>query len=165
MKKILLSLVLVSTAMFAKTDSDVVQEILQKNQSQFTYEAFFELAKSGDIDAQTLLGEMYLDGIGVEKDPQKAFFWLSKAAKKEDPQAQYLLGTMYENGIYVSTDMHRAVKWYKEAALQGDVMAQYNLALIYKDGKGGVQKDLKEAFKWLKMVEAEEDKVTKVAMK
>ncbi len=129
-----------------------------------TYEAFFTLAKSGDLDAQALLGEMYLDGIGVEKDTQKAFFWLSKAAKRNDPQAQYLLGAMYENGIYVTADMDRAVKWYTEAAKQGDVMAQYALALIYKDGKGAIAKDLNKAMHWMKMVEKQKDKLMKVAM-
>ncbi len=109
------------------------------------YQSFFRLAKSGDVDSQAMLGEMYLDGIGVRIDHDKAFFWLSKAAHSGDPQAQYLLGMMYENGLKVAQNMKRAVEWYEKAAAQNDAMAQYNLAMIYKDGKGGIKKDLKKA--------------------
>ena len=130
------------------------------------YKSFFELAKSGDVDAQTMLGEMYLDGInGVAVNHEKAFFWLNKAAKHGDPQAEYLLGFMYENGLYVVSNMERAVKWYKKAAKNGDVLAQYNLALIYKEGKGSIRKNMKEAFKWLQMVQKEENSIASVAMK
>lgn len=129
-------------------------------------QGFFELAKSGDLDAQTMLGELYLDGLnGVEKDPQKAFFWISKAANREEPQAQYLLGYMYENGIHVAKDVKKAVRWYKKSAMQGDVLAQYNLALIYKEGKGNVSKNINEAFKWIQMVQKEERRVEQVAMR
>ncbi len=149
----------------AQTPAVSPPEKSQTGQASGTYKAFFALAKSGDLDAQALLGEMYLDGIGVEKDAQKAFFWLSKAAKRNDPQAQYLLGSMYENGIYVTADMQRAVKWYTESAKQGDVMAQYTLALIYKDGKGEIAQDLNKAMHWMKMVEKQKDKLVKMAMR
>jgi Phr family secreted Rap phosphatase inhibitor len=161
MKKILVGLGLASTLLFGANHTPLpqLQDITE-------YKAFFDLAKSGDIDAQTMLGEMYLDGInGVAVDHEKAFFWLSKAAKRGDPQAEYLLAFMYENGLYVVKNMPRAIKWYKEAARKGDVLAQYNLALIYKEGKDGVAKDMKEAFKWLRMVQQEEDRIARLAMK
>ncbi len=164
MKKVIVVWLWTFSLLFATESTDALEK-LKKIESGATYEAFFELAKNGDIDAQTLLGEMYLDGIGVERDSQKAFYWLVRAAKQKDAQAEYLLGYMYEHGIFVSEDITKAVSWYKKAALQGDVMAQYNLALIYKDGKGSIGKDMQEAFKWLQMVEAEEDKITKVAMR
>jgi TPR repeat protein len=164
MKKVISLLLFSASMLFSQNNMDAL-EILKNEQPSATYEAFFELAKSGDVDAQTLVGEMYLDGIGVKTDYEKAFFWLSKAAQREDSQAQYLVGYMYENGLYVAKDIVSAVKWYKKAALRGDVMAQYNLALIYKDGRDGIQKNMKEAFKWLKMVEEEEEKITKIAMK
>lgn len=161
MKKILTGLGLTATLLFGANHTPLpqLQDITE-------YKAFFELAKSGDTDAQTMLGEMYLDGInGVAVDHEKAFFWLSKAAKKGEPQAQYLLGFMYENGLYVVKNMPRALKWYKQAALKGDVLAQYNLALIYKEGKDGIAKNMKEAFKWLHMVQKEEEKASRLAMK
>jgi TPR repeat protein len=112
-----------------------------------------------------ILGEMYLDGIGVKIDHEKAFFWLSKAAGNGDVEAQYLLGFMYENGLKVAQNIKRATKWYKEAAMQGDVLAQYNLAIIYKEGKGEVKKDMKEAFRWLTMVEESKEGFANLASK
>ena len=163
MNKFLLLLALALSSLFAQNSNDDMMKILENRQTDVSYDAFLELAKSGDLDAQTLLGEMYLDGIGVETDYEKAFFWLSKAAHRDDAQAQYLLGLMYEKGLHVTQDVKHAVKWYKKSALQGDVLAQYNLALIYKEGKGTVGKNIQEAFKWLKMVEYKENQITRVA--
>ncbi|RUM67440.1 MAG: sel1 repeat family protein, partial [Sulfurospirillum sp.] len=134
MKKVLTLLVLTASVLFAESNSSAsALKILKETQSSATYEAFYTLAQSGDLDAQTLLGEMYLDGVGVAEDYAKAFKWLSDAAKKGDSQAEYLLGYMYENGLYVSADVAKAVEWYTKAAQGGDIMAQYSLALIYKE--------------------------------
>ncbi len=166
MKRVLTLLVLSWTIAMANSNTDVeALDIIKHTQPVATYEAFHELAQSGDLDAQTLLGEMYLDGIGVSENYEKAFKWLSAAANKGDSQAAYLLGNMYENGLYVREDVAKAVEWYKKAAAGGDVMAQYNLAIIYKDGKGNVSKNMQEAFKWLKMVEKREETITRMAMK
>ena len=126
---------------------------------------FFASAKSGDVDSQMILGEMYLDGIGVDIDHQKAFYWLSKAAQAGDVEAQYLLGFMYENGLKVAKNVLRATKWYTKAALQGDVLSQYNLAIIYKEGRGEISRDMSEAFKWLSMVEESGKKLPLLASK
>ncbi|RUM68741.1 MAG: hypothetical protein DSZ05_00590 [Sulfurospirillum sp.] len=167
MKKVLTLLLLTASVLLAESHSTTTSalKILKETQSTATYEAFYALAQSGDLDAQALLGEMYLDGIGVSEDYAKAFKWLSNAAKKGDPQAEYLLGHMYENGLYVSADVAKAVEWYTKAAQGGDIMAQYSLALIYKEGKGNVAKDMQKAFKWLKMVERDKDTLIKTAMK
>ena len=164
MKKIILSTLLASSLAFAGSNTSALElELLDKGKSGTSYESFFDLAKSGDIDAQTMLGEMYLEGIIVEKDYEKAFFWLAKAANKDNVKAQYLLGTMYENGLHVAKNLDRAVSWYKKAAKSGDVLAQFNLALIYKEGKGGIQKSMPEAFKWLKMVENSQQNISHLA--
>lgn len=167
MKRFWLAVILCSTLLHAQ-HTQPVEAYVDNGQSlkSRALQGFFELAKSGDLDAQTMLGELYLDGLnGVEQDPKKAFFWISKAANREEPQAQYLLGYMYENGIYVAKNVKKAVEWYKKSAMQGDVLAQYNLALIYKEGKGSVSKNVHEAFKWLQMVQKEERRVEKVAMR
>ncbi len=147
MTKTVCGLLLAGTLLFGGTHNSSLED-------QESYNAFFELAKSGDVDSQTMLGEMFLDGIGVKIDHEKAFYWLAKAANNGDAQAQYLLGTMYENGLKVAPDIQRAVKWYEKAAAQGDAMAQYNLAIIYKEGKGGIEKDMKKAFALIRKVQA-----------
>jgi TPR repeat protein len=124
---------------------------IEKKTESDRYKTLFEMAKSGNVDSQTLLGEMYLDGLGVEADLDKAFYWLSKASNSDDPQAQYLLGFMYENGIKVVQNPSRAAELYKKAASAGDIMAKYHLALMYHKGVG-IKKDNKRAIKLLKEV-------------
>jgi len=158
MKKIFLGALCITATLVASEFKSGLKELDGKTDLQ-AYKTFFQLAKSGDVDSQTLLGEMYLDGIGTDIDIKKAFFWISKAASTGDAQAQYLLAFMYENGIKVAVNIPRAVTLYKKAALQGDILSQYNLAMIYKEGKGGVKKDMKQAFKWLANVQANKEKL------
>lgn len=152
MKKILAGTVLLAVVALAGDFKSGLHALNNKKDLK-AYETFFTLAKSGDVDSQTLLGEMYLDGIGTDVDVKKAFYWISKAAHNGDVQAQYLLGFMYENGIKVAVNIPRAIVLYEKAANKGDILAQYNLAMIYKEGKGGIKKDMQKAFKWLAKVE------------
>ncbi len=164
MKKIISSMLICGSILYASSFNSGI-DMLNAGKEQKAHDTFFLAAKSGDLDSQMILGAMYLDGIGVNVDHQKAFFWLSKAANRGDKEAQYLLGFMYENGLKVAVNIKRATKWYTEAALQGDVLSQYNLAIIYKEGKGEVEKDMKQAFKWLAMVEDARENLEYVASK
>jgi len=149
MKRVILS-TLLTTALMASGLSSI-EKIENKE-----INTLFELAKGGDVDSQTLLGEIYLDGIGVEVDLDKAFFWLSKASNNESAQAQYLLGFMYENGIRVDKNLERAAKLYTKASIGGDLMAKYHLAFMYKDGKG-VKRDKAKAIALLKEIKSIKD--------
>lgn len=51
-----------------------------------------------NADAQYNLARMYLDGVGMKKDVQKAVNWLDLAARKGHVQAQALLGKMMFDG-------------------------------------------------------------------
>ncbi len=164
MKKIF-STILTCGLMLNASSFDEGLKMLDSGAEAKASEEFFSAAKSGDVDSQMILGEMYLDGIGVDIDHQKAFYWLSKAAQAGDIEAQYLLGFMYENGLKVQKNISRATKWYTKAALQGDILSQYNLAIIYKEGKGEVNKDMREAFKWLSMVEESRNSLPLLASK
>ena len=152
MKKFVLGVVFSSAVLFAGSFSDGLKALDRGDTSKAILE-FQALAKSGDVDAQTMLGEMYLDGIGTVQDTKKAYYWIQKAANSGDKEAQYLLGFMYENGIEVKKDISLAVKWYEKSANKGDIMAMYNLAFIYKNGAKGVNKDMNKAVSLLQKVE------------
>ena len=156
MKKLVLASVLVAVSLVASDFKNGVANFDGKK-DLMAYDMFFKMAKSGDVDAQTLLGEMHLDGIGTDVDVSKAFYWISKAANAGDAEAQYLLGFMYENGLKVAVNIPRAVVLYEKAATQGDILAQYNLAMIYKEGKGDINKDMDKAFKYLSKVQYNKD--------
>ena len=52
------------------------------------------LAEQGDADAQTLIGMMYNEGLGVPKNDAEAVKWFHKAAEQGIAQAQFNLGSM-----------------------------------------------------------------------
>ncbi len=61
----------------------------------------FEIsANYGDWEIQTLLGEIYFDGLeNISKDYSKAFYWFQKSAEKGDDQAQRKLSELYLYGM------------------------------------------------------------------
>jgi TPR repeat protein len=158
MKKLLLGLAFSSVVLMAG-DISSGMNYLNSGENQKAFSEFQKLAKSGDLDAATMLGEMYLDGIGVEQDNKKAYYWIQKAANAGDKEAEYLLGFMYENGIEVKESLSQAVIWYEKAANAGDIMAMYNLAFIYKNGANGVKKDTQKAVMLLSEVNEMKDGV------
>ena len=49
-------------------------------------------AECGYPRAQAMVGECYLEGVGVDADPIKAELWLTRAARNGDRRALKLLG-------------------------------------------------------------------------
>ncbi len=111
------------------------------------FNIFSHASKMGDLDAQTALGIMYIEGRGTPNNDQKGIVLLEKSANKEHAKAQYYLGAMYYLGIGTKQDLKKAHQWIKKAALQSHVDAQYNLAQMYEKGRG-TDKDLVLANKW-----------------
>ena len=56
-------------------------------------------ADQGYPDGQYGLGEMYAKGEGVEKNPDEALLWFTRAAENGHAQAQRVLVSAYENGL------------------------------------------------------------------
>lgn len=67
---------------------------------------------------------MYQTGEFVDKNNEKAEFWLIKAGNAGDIGAQYNLGHFYTD----KNDINQAIYWYRKAAEQGDHYSQFNLA-------------------------------------
>lgn len=87
-------------------------------------------ALKGDAAAQCQMGLFYMNGLGVDRDEDKAVEWLEKAAAQGHAQAQYNLGLYYAR--FSDRKAQRlAVKWLNEAAKQDYANAQYNLAQLY----------------------------------
>jgi uncharacterized protein len=107
-------------------------------------------AEKGDAASQYLLGTLYAEGKGVERDDKAAVEWFERAATRGDARAQYNLGASYAEGTGVAPSPADAAKWFRRAANQGMVFAQINLALLYAAGNG-VPQDNVEAFKWLEL--------------
>jgi len=111
--------------------------------------------KSAEQDnalGQLRLGDFYLNGLGVEQRPRKAFAWYQKAAAQDkDPeiasQAQQRLGAMYCQGNGVEKDLKKGFEFYEMAARLDNAEAQFCLGAMYEDGVG-VERDHKKALEW-----------------
>lgn len=78
-------------------------------------------ARSGNADAEELIGVMYALGLGVERDDERAFEWYLRASLKGHPGAQSGVGWYYEVGRGVAApDLVRAYMWYVLSAIGGD---------------------------------------------
>ena len=99
------------------------QEIIHENGADVVRD-YQKAAEQGDVNAQSILGAMYYEGKGVQKNYAKAFEWFEKAAEQGHANAQYNLGVMYANGESVPKDYTRAIAWYQKAAEQGFANAQ-----------------------------------------
>ena len=85
-----------------------------------------------------------MNGQGVEKDLQKAEFWLLKAAEAGIVEAQSNLGQMY----YFEKNYQEAAYWLLKAAKENLASAQNNLAVMYSEGLG-VKQNKERAIYWL----------------
>jgi hypothetical protein len=63
-----------------------------------------ELAASGDARAETYLGYMYAQGVGVPQNFMVSAGWYRCASQQGVPEAQYQLGLMYDRGQGVPQD-------------------------------------------------------------
>ncbi len=89
------------------------------------------------------LGSMLLQGLGTEKDLDKAHAYLHKAILMGNTDAIYTMGK-----LYMETDIPRAVSMFELAAEQGNSYAEYQLGKIYCYGIG-VQTNTELGIQWL----------------
>ncbi|MCV5403353.1 sel1 repeat family protein, partial [Escherichia coli] len=91
--------------------------------------------KQGHAAAQSKLGWMYQNGLGVQSDTNMAIYWYNKAAEQGYAEALRQLGMFY---AYSSEpkEVKLALHLTHKAAEQGDDKAQHNLAEIYNDSRG-----------------------------
>lgn len=87
-------------------------------------------------DANIAVAMMYMNGIGVELDTEKAFEYFNIAADNGSAKAQYYVGQMYENGISVEQDYSLALEYYLKAADSDFSPALNQIGYLYFNGYG-----------------------------
>ena len=95
------------------------------------YTLFNELSDTND-NAMVNLALMHLQGIGCDKNSQKALSLFEKAAESDNIKALFSLGTFYEKGMSGSADAKKSFEYYKKAADYGHVEAQLKTGLMYR---------------------------------
>ena len=121
----------------------------------------FKKAAAHDYsEAFAMVGDAYLDGQGVEKNPAKARLWYRKGADMGEITATLKLADCYKNGIGGKVDYPKAMEQYLHLAertarfwnryADGIGSALYEIGNMYLNGMG-VPVDLKKAARYFKL--------------
>lgn len=103
------------------------------------------LANEGNAAAQAELGQIYLDGRGVDRDATQALNWFRLAAAQGNIVAINMVGLCLENAWGTPPDIPAAATNYRLAAEAGLALGQFHYANLLRTGKG-VVRDMEQAF-------------------
>jgi len=123
----------------------VLAQTQPPDQSSFT--TLRSMAESGDVEAQSKLGAMYMSGDGVQKNLATGFRWSYRAALGGSATAARMVSNAYSSGLGVPQDQAAAFDWARIAATRADPGSQGAMIVYYSKGLG-VAKDLTMAFAW-----------------
>ena len=94
------------------------------------FSGLLPLAEQGYPLAECQVGYFYAQGLGVERDLDRALLWTRRAAGHGDRDGQFNLGCFYEEGTALARDMEQAALWYQMAARQGHTVAAERLRAL-----------------------------------
>lgn len=90
-----------------------------------------EAVDKGSVNAQNMVGMMYLYGDNVEKDSKLSFQYLLSAANCGHKAAIFQVAEMYNSGTGVEKNKTEARYWYERADELGDARAESRLRRLY----------------------------------
>jgi len=102
-------------------DIEAARDLMESGKFEQAMQALLPAARSGNADAEELIGVMYAMGLGVDRDDTRAFDWYLRSSLKGHPGAQSGIGWYYEVGRGMpAPDLVRAYTWYVLSAIGGD---------------------------------------------
>ena len=97
-----------------------------------------------------------MDGLGVNKDIDKALEFIEAGAISGEVNTQYNLGLLYKGNSDIPQDFKKSLYWLKKAALQDFAPAQVDLGIMLIKGDGTEVNEV-EGFKWICVAYARND--------
>lgn len=105
----------------ATAEIETARDLMDAGDYSAAMQELLPAARSGNAEAEELIGVMYAMGLGVERDDIRAFDWYLRASMKGHAGAQSGVGWYYEVGRGISApDLVRAYMWYVLSAIGGD---------------------------------------------
>jgi FOG: TPR repeat, SEL1 subfamily len=128
--------------------TDEVVQDFNKARKQLTIEA-----EKRNVLAIYDLGRIYSNGLGIEKNPDKANDFYVKAlagfqeveSRKVWKYTEYRIGKMFATGLGTEQDYQMAAQWFGLSAEKKYKYAQYSLGALYHRGQG-VEQNVQTAF-------------------
>jgi len=146
---------------------------IKNEEFEKAYELLLPLAEENNAEAQTLLGSLYVNGLGVEQDATKGLSWIMKAAtqgyeaakvrafllcleeaNQGDAAAMYNVGYMCLNGWGGEYDTNVCIEWLENAAKLGHIRSGNVLSQIYTKGMFDITPDEEKASYWKNLATA-----------
>lgn len=116
----------------ATAEIEKARDLMESHQFEAAMQELMPAARSGNADAEELIGVMYAMGLGVERDDRRAFEWYLRASMKGHPGAQSGIGWYFEVGRGTAVDLVRAYLWYGLSAIGGDPDAAVSIEEVAK---------------------------------
>lgn len=117
----------------AQADIEDARDLMEEGRFEEAYDALWPAARSGNAEAEELIGVMYALGLGVEQDNIRAFDWYLRSAMKGHAGAQSGVGWYYETGLGLpAPDLVRAFLWYQLSTIGGDPDAAVSVREVVK---------------------------------
>lgn len=116
----------------ARAEIEKGRILMEQDRFEEAMAEFLPAARSGNADAEELIGVMYAMGLGVERDDERAFEWYLRASMKGHPGAQSGVGWYFEVGRGTAVDLVRAYMWYGLSAIGGDPDAAISIEEVEK---------------------------------
>tara|TARA_B100001250_G_scaffold328060_1_gene292457 strand:- start:1022 stop:1492 length:471 start_codon:yes stop_codon:yes gene_type:complete len=114
-------IILIVLPIMAVGEIEHARDLMEEGKFEKAMQELLPAARSGNADAEELIGIMYAMGLGVKQDDVRAFDWYLRASMKGHPGAQSGVGWYYEIGRGLpAPDLIRAYTWYVLSAIGGD---------------------------------------------
>ncbi len=104
-------------------------------------------AKMNHARAQNALGVCYDQGLGVEKDYNKAFYWIQKSYNNGCKDSYGNIAYYYKEGKGTEVNYVKSFEAYMKASVYENPKAYYEIGLFYEEGKG-IEKNLEKAYEY-----------------
>jgi len=100
------------------------------------FEAFRTAGERRHAAAAYETARSYMDGLGTERDKDKAALWMERSAQLGEARAQFHVGQALQDSQGTKQDEAKGIEWLTKAATQGHGGAQFALGEAYSIGRG-----------------------------
>ena len=139
-----------------ETGIEKAERLFNERRFEQAFDIYRQCAEDGDRLSKCRMGEMYYDGLGVDKRPLKAFGLIKESYDPDCMETVYQLGKCHFEGIGTSVDQARGFEMIISAAERGYPPAENYVAGLYLEGPY-VEKDANRAMVWLRKAVEHED--------
>jgi uncharacterized protein len=120
----------------SKDQSSKEEDNLELKYLKKTFRYTSKAAKLGSVEAQHLMGKLYVDGLGVEQSSSKAKYWFNKASENGSSDGVCALGLINYKGLEGIPNYELAFEYFCKAAQAKNEFAMMMVASCYRKGLG-----------------------------